>query len=688
MDFLQTEKKKLKDKDVSHHFNLRLNLFFFSTFIIFSVIIIRLAILQFVEGPELADRESSGQMKNFPLQPIRGTIFDASGIPLAYSKPSNALYVTLLKDYDVRNDRGLANYPEIDEIAGRIVEVFDRFGDPNEEKITKKKLEDMLDLKSIKQGGYEPRRVKGNLTDREVAYFIENKDEFPGVMVVEENIRFYDKDTVAVQTIGYLNKFSGAKSISKYAEIDEINKNQKDPGLKFTESERVGKDGMEFMFQDELRGKNGYMSIPINPQNMIDGTPILVAPEKGHNVHSTIHKKIQLTAEQAIVDQLQWLKTTPFSGQTHKNALTGYAVAMEVETGNVIAMASIPDYDPNVWKDGTDDWDSVEKFYGNGTISPYNSGRSSNNLESVLLLGSTIKPLSVLIGLNEGFFGTHDTYSDRGSAQIANDTRANVSNSGGKALGPIKAASAIQNSSNAFMIDWVGEKLYGKYGGPKGLKVWEKYMNDFGLGVPTESGLPHEFRGRAEYNNYEAAGSYVASLAYASFGQNGKYTTLQLAQYATTLANRGARIKPQLVSKITDQEGNVVKQFGRKVLNKVEFQNEHWDAVIQGMNTQGIPSFDGFGYDFARKTGTSQQDVYPEGRKYVTDNGVFIAFAPRHNPKLAVAVVIPEGGFGAYSAAPVARKIFDAYDEVYGLDGTPHPKKVEIPEKKQVKGNR
>ncbi|WP_054955124.1 peptidoglycan D,D-transpeptidase FtsI family protein [Paenibacillus dakarensis] len=679
MRFMKNRKINEENPDAAHQLNFRINVFFFSTFIIFSVIIIRLAILQFVEGPELTEKETSSETKNFPLQPIRGTIFDATGVPLAYSKPSNALYITLLKNYDDRTDPGKANYPEIDQIAGRIAEVFVKYGDPKEKKMTKKEIIKELDLQSKKQSGYEPRRIKGNLTEREVAYFIENKDDFPGALVIEENIRFYDTDTVAVQTIGYLAKFDGVKDVSKYKEIDQLNKTQKDPGLKYSESERVGRDGMEFMLQDELRGKNGYISIPINPQNMIDGPPELVAPEKGLNVHSTIHKKIQMEAEQAIMDHLQWLKTTPFSDQTHENALTGYAVAMEVDTGNVIAMASMPDYDANVWKDGInpEDWGEIQHIYGNGAISPFNSGKSKNNLESVLLMGSTIKPLSVLIGLNEGLFGIHDYYTDRGIAQIANDKNATVRNSGNTANGPIRPQMAIQKSSNAFMIDMVGEKLFEKYGGEKGLKVWEKYMFDFGLGVPTESGLPSEHRGHADYRNYKVAGSYVASLAYASFGQNGKYTTLQLAQYVTTLANRGSRIKPQLVSKITDQKGRVVKKFGREILNKVEFPKEYWDTVIQGMNTQGLPSFEDFKYDFARKTGTSQQDVFPDGKRYVTDNGVFIGFAPRQNPKLAVAVVIPEGGFGAYSAAPVARKIFDAYDEVYGLDGTPHPKVVE-----------
>ncbi|GAE08123.1 permease of the drug/metabolite transporter [Paenibacillus sp. JCM 10914] len=220
------------------------------------------------------------------------------------------------------------------------------------------------------------------------------------------------------------------------------------------------------------------------------------------------------------------------------------------------------------------------------------------------------------------------------------------------------------------MVDWIGEKLYNKYGA-QSVGVWDEYMKKFGLGVSTESGLPKEHKGIIEYTNIEQAGSYLASMAYASFGQSGKYTTLQLAQYTSTLANRGERIRPQMATRIEDQNGNVVKEFEREVLNKAEFPDQYWNEVIAGMNTQGLRAFEGFKYDLARKTGTSEQSV---GGKLV-ENGVFIAFAPRQNPKLAVAVVIPEAGFGSQSAAPVARKIFDAYDEVYGLDGTPHPKK-------------
>lgn len=658
------------ETEMKRRYNGRINIFFFSAFLIFCVIIIRMAILQFVEGPELASQETGGEQKHFPLQPIRGSIIDASGTKLAYSTASNSLYITLMKDYSKKTDKGKANRPEAVEMARQIVQAFNKYGDPEAEPITVKKVIDDLDLEYNKQHGYEPRRIKTDLTKEEIAYFMENRAKFPGVQIVEENVRHYDPDTVAVQTIGYLRKFGGSKSVKDYEVIDQSNKDQKNPGLIYTEEESVGYDGLERMFQEELRGKSGYLSIPINPQNMVDGVPTMVPPEKGLNIHTTIHKDIQLATEQAIMDQLQYLHTHPVSGKLHKDALTGYAVAMEVDTGNVVAMASMPDYDPN---DGLN-----MDASGNGTITIYGSGRSGNGFESMIYLGSVIKPLTVLIGLNEGLFGPNETYPDQGFASIGREgSETRISNSSGHRNGPIKPQLAIQQSSNAFMIDMIGKKLNNKYRGDKGVEVWDQYMKKFGLGVNTGSGLPGELEGRGEYTNTKAAGSNLAALAYASFGQMGKYTPLQLAQYTVMLANEGKRVKPQLVSKITDQEGNVVKEFGREVLNEVDFPKAYWQTIKRGMNTQGLAAFGDFKYDFARKTGTSEQEAKVNGKWRKIDNGVFIAFAPRDNPKLAVAVVVPEGGFGSQSAAPIARKIFDAYDEVYGLDGTPHPKKTE-----------
>lgn len=659
------------ESEIKRRFNGRINIFFFSTFLIFCVIIIRMAILQFVEGPELASQETGGEQKSFPLQPIRGSIIDASGSKLAYSTSSNSLYITLMKDYSKKTDKGKANRPEAEEMAKQIVQAFNKYGDPKAEPITVKEVIKRLDLEYNKQHGYEPRLIKSDLSKEEIAYFMENRAKFPGVLIVEENVRHYDPDTVAVQTIGYLKQFKGAKSLKDYEAIDQGNKDQKDPGLIYMEEEWIGFDGLERMFQEELRGKSGYLNIPINPQNMVDGVPTMVAPEKGFNIHTTIHKDIQLATEKAIMEQLEYLHTHPVSGKLHKDALTGYAVAMEVDTGNIVAMASMPDYDPNKGLD--------INASGNGTITIFGSGRSGHNFESMVFLGSVIKPLTVMIGLNEGLFGPDSVYDDsKGYALIGREgSETRISNSSGHRNGLIKPSIAIQQSSNAFMIDMIGKGLVKKYGGEKGVEVWDQYMEQFGLGVLTGSGLPGEISGRKEYFDIKSAGSNLAALAYASFGQMGKYTPLQLAQYTVMLANEGKRIKPQLVSKITDQNGNVVKEYGVEVLNEVDYPQTYWQTIKRGMNTQGLAAFSDFKYDFARKTGTSQQDAKVNGRWTKVDNGVFIAFAPRENPKLAVAVVVPEGGFGSQSAAPIGRKIFDAYDEVYGLDGTPHPKKTE-----------
>ncbi|OKP71532.1 cell division protein FtsI [Paenibacillus sp. P3E] len=667
------------EKDSKSSLGLRLNVFFFSTFIIFCVIIIRLAVVQFVEGPTLTEVETSRDTKNVPLAAIRGSIRASGGEEIAYSTSVQSLYITLTKEYTAKTtdkETKITSFtPEARAnayaLANKLVESFNKYGDPKGEKLTVNDVINSLDLNFKKYSGFMARRIKAGLTSEEVAYFMEHKAEFPGLEVVEESNRHYDKDKVAVQTVGYIKPFKSSSSLDIYKNIQNAMKLlDADPGLTYKDDEFVGFDGLELQYQRELRGKNGYQVISVNPQNMAEKVEKVVPPVKGNDLWTTINKNIQLKTQKAITEQISWLHSHAVQGKTHPNAITGYAVAMEVDTGNIVAMASMPDYDTNVWTSGslpTDVWNRIIDNYQNGTINPISSGVSGNGLRSVLLMGSTIKPLSVLIGLNEGLFSTSSIYTDTGSTSFGKEGHeTKVRNASGHVYGPMDPAKAITKSSNVFMVDMVGKKLYDKYKG-KGIEVWDKYMKEFGLGVSTQSGLPREFLGQINYSDTKAAGSAQAALVYASFGQQGSYTTLQLAQYASTLANEGIRIKPQLVSKITDSNGKVVKTFGREELDKVTtFDDSFWREIKKGMSSE-VTAFNDFPYDFARKTGTSQQQAKGELR----DNGVFIAFAPRDKPKLAVAVVIPEGGFGSNSAAPVARKIFDAYDWEYGLDGVP-----------------
>ncbi|OMD34464.1 cell division protein FtsI [Paenibacillus odorifer] len=665
-------------KSSKHSVGLRLNLFFFGTFFIFCIIIVRLAGLQFTEGALLTEEEIKRDTKFVPLAAMRGIIFAAGGEQIAYSTPVESLYLTLNKEYTAKTTDKVTGETSLTEkaknksndLAARLVAEFEKYGSADAPKLTQQDVLDLLDLDFKKYLGYVPRRIKAGLTSEEIAYFMEHKDEYPGITIVEESVRHYDKDTVAVQTVGFGKPFKSTEDIAMYKNIRSAMKDNSSPGLMYKTEEYVGFDGLEMQYQRELRGENGYQVISVTPQNMAEKVEQTVPPVKGNNIWMTINKNVQMKTEQAILDQIKWLHTNAVQGETHPDALTGYAVAMEVETGNIVAMASMPDYDSNVWtKDSlpTSVWNKIMNNHLNGTITSNSSGRSGHDFSSLVFLGSTIKPLSVLIGLNEGFFNTSSTYPDVGITYFGKDDKSSVRNSSGHVYGKLYPADAIKQSSNVFMVDMVGKQLYKKYLGDKGVEVWDEYMKKFGLGVSTQSGLPGESPGQINYTDFKAAGSSQAALVYASFGQQGSYTTLQLAQYATTLANEGVRIKPQLVSKITDAQGKVVKEFKKEVLNSVTFDKSFWREIKQGMSSK-VSAFDDFPYDFARKTGTSEKT----DRKNINrDNGVFIAFAPRENPKLAVAVVIPEGGFGSNSAAPVARKIFDAYDWEYGLDGVP-----------------
>lgn len=674
------------DPKPNQSLSLRINVFFFGTFIIFCIIIVRLAIIQFVEGPTLTEAEASRDTKSVPLASIRGSIRAQAGEKLAYSTSVQTLYFTLTKDFSQtstdKETKITARTPEAvakaDLLASNLAADFAVYGAkvPEEEALTKEAVLKAMDLDSRVYSGFMLRPIKRGLTNEEVAYFMEHKDKYPNLTVSEEDERHYDPDTVAVQTVGYIKPFRKSNSLAIYQNILAAMKREGDPGLAYRDDEFVGYDGLELQYQRELRGRNGYLMVGVNAQNIAEGIEEMVPPVKGNDVWTTINKNIQMKTEQAILDQIKWVHHNPVQGKVHPDAKTGYAVAMEVDTGNVVAMASMEDYDTNLWKSGTmpdEIWEKLMLNYQNGAIWPISSGRSGHNFDSAVLLGSVIKPLTVLIGLNEGFITTSTTYTDKGSTTFGREGHeTTVRNSGSHAYGYFSSpAKAIEKSSNVFMIDMVGNMLYKKYGS-KGVDVWDRYMKDFGLGVLPGSGLPGEHKGVINYYNEAdidaGGGGAQSALVYASFGQQGRYTAMQLAQYASTLANQGARIKPQLVSKITDPAGNTVKTFKREVLNEVKFDKAYWREVIKGMNS-AVSSFEDFPYDFARKTGTSQQQYFIKKQSYLADNGVFIAFAPRENPKLAVAVVIPEGGFGSSSAAPVARKIFDAYDWEFGLDG-------------------
>jgi penicillin-binding protein 2 len=664
---------KREDEGSRRHFSLRINGFFFCIFVLFSVLIVKLAILQFVEGKQLKEKENSGVTQSTPIAPIRGNIYDSNSFPIAYTTPVQSLYFRV-EDNQPKD--------EVVALAKRLADIFQKYGDKTKKQPTAEEIISLMDV------GYDlnknpsrapsyfnvPRRIKTPLNNQEVAYILEHRDELRWLEVTEESIRRYSTEPIiAAQLVGYLRPFNTARGPQGL----DFYKN-KDNTAEYLDSEYVGFDGIEEMYQTELRGKNGKKTYPVNVLNKITGRVTVTPPQKGDNLYLTIHKDIQLTAQQAIADQIAWLhspeaRSNPYANHG-VNAKAGYAVAMEVNTGRVVAMASYPDYDPNIWMGGVtaEEWNTLQYRVNNGTISTaypeYPPDELKKHPNSIVYMGSTIKPLSVLIGLNEGLFSLSDTYYDTGVFAFGKEGKqSTITNSDRAAYGPLNASTAIEHSSNTFMSAMIGNRLY--FNKQNGMDILAGYLRKFGIGVPTGSGLPREYADDKELEFYANAkkDSAQSALIYASWGQNEKATTLQLAQYAATLANKGKRMKPLFVDKITTYDGTLVKKPEPEVLDDTKFPDEYWQAIYKGMSQVHVEGFDGFPYPFARKTGTSTQQVSGG----TVDNAVFIAFAPLQKPTLAVAVVVPEGGFGAWGAAPIARKIFDAYDQYIGLDGVP-----------------
>lgn len=670
-----TEEQRERAVRNRRHFSFRLNVFFFATFFVFSMLIVRLAYLQFVEGPTLKEREHRLGTRAVYVPPIRGNIYDATGQPIAYSISTQTLYYTF--DWKTTEEQGR-------ELAAQIVEVFEQFGDPSQKLLTAEEVFDDMDFKGKVHKSYQPRRIKTGLTKEEIAYFSEHRAEFKGIDVVEESIRQYSKDQIAVQLVGYMKKLKGATSLEKYK---NINTDMTDRTLLYLDSEEVGVDGIELMYQDELRGRNGVKEYPVNNRSEIIGPMTLTKPVKGENLFLTIHKDIQLATQNAIMSHLDQIRNSTDKWERAENATTGYAVAMEVKTGKVVAMASMPDYDPGVWQGGISqkDLDSIQYFMSNGAIRdvqpPYEDNKErAKHPSSLVNLGSTQKPLTILLGLNEELITPKSTFNDNlGYFQFGKqgyETR--VRNSQSAINGLLTPAKAITKSSNAFMAAMIGNQLYLRDGN-KALDVWDDYMKQFGLGVTTGSGLPGESSGVIDYYKEAKRGSVQSALVYASFGQQAKYSALQLAQYTVMLANRGDRLKPQFVDRIEDSDGNIVQTYQKEILNSLSLPDNYWEVVETGMSEVSVKGFDDFPYAFNRKTGTSEQDV--AGKR--VENAVFIAYAPAKDPVLAVAVVVPEGGFGGWGAAPIARKIFDAYDREIGLTGTPNKgagQQIELPD--------
>jgi penicillin-binding protein 2 len=684
-----------KENDRTRQVFSRLNLLLLLVFFVFAAIIFRLSYVQVVDGEKYANKATAKSDKKVPIPALRGNIYDRNGNLIVHSRGS---FTAVFQEKD---------YMDKDYYINLVTKLEKILPGTTKEDLLKK-MDVGYEYKNGKvertarmTSKFLEKDLKHDLSQKEIAYLAEHRSELDGVTVVTKPIREYDPKEVAVQAIGYVRPYNVAdnQGIEYYRQRKDM----------YLPNQTVGYDGIERSYEDELRGENGYRMYQVAADQTILQQIKEVPPQRGNNLYLTIDQRVQLETRDFIKDFLPKLRATGRNASYAKNA---YAVAMEVKTGKIVAMVSYPEYDPNIWASGPDKdtYEQNQYSFTNGTIrsAPHDvrpkTGKDAElenykHPASVVPAGSSVKPATVMMGLSEGLISPNDYWPDPGAYRYGGASDV-VRNDNGHNYGMLTPQTALEHSANTYMAR-IGELFSKKYK-KNSVSVYQKYYHSFGLGVKTGVDLPGESAGGEDFLTMNEKYGPLAAMVQASFGQQGRYTTLQLAQYAATLANKGVRMRPQLVDRIVDNNGKVVRPYKPEVLNVLKEPDEYWRTVHQGMYmvTQGGTAsgvFTGFPYKVAAKTGTSQQDIYaPDSvdftkkvnwHKYKEiNNGVFISFAPLDNPKLAVAVVVPEGGYGAASAGRIARAIYDAYDKYVGLGPTdkPYDPATAVPDEKEI----
>lgn len=655
------KKWEIKRKKVMYG---RLHVLWVTIFFIFVLLILRISVVQLVDGEQYVTASQKNNIKELPVAAPRGVIYDWQGEPLVTNEPIfTAMYIET-SDPDeekLATAKRLAELLEMD--VAEVLEAMDIGLDVNGN-----------NLDNRKQPRYMPKKILAGLSEQQVSKIRERPQDYLGVNVVYEPKRIYRDDTFASQTIGYVRSFAGAQALNQYSSLDEEEKET------YLDWEQVGYDGIEYAYEPYLRGKHGSKLVRVDSWGRIVEELEQENPEIGHSLYLNLDETVQLEAEQFIEDHLRNLRSWQMGRHRAPNAKNAYAVMMEVKTGKVRAMVSYPDYDPNIWKETLDDdyyRDELNFVTNNGTIrNAPPDVRGASDLDeavkyhpqSLLPMGSTYKPLNILIMLNEGVITPWTGYNDSGRFEYAHSTKP-VTNDGGRGNGYLNPRTAIMRSSNTYMA-WAANQLYRKTGGESGdsLQIMSEYNKLFGLFTETGVDLPRESEGQEEYLQVVEAGtsSVQGSIIQASFGQYQRPTAIQLAQFAATIANDGVRMQPQLVDKIVDAEGNVVEELEPKVMSQADnVKQEYLDVVQEGMKLVASGGtarnlFNNLPHAVAAKTGTSEQLV--KGPKRV-ENAVMVAYYPADDPQVAVSVIVPEGGYGSIGAGPIAEKLLELYQK-------------------------
>ena len=496
----------------------------------------------------------------------------------------------------------------------------------------------------IAQNGYSnTRAVKlcGNLSRESAMELSERNSEFAGIDIVTEPIVNYTSGSLASHIVGTVRKIS-AEELAEHQ--DEYSMN-----------DMIGKTGIQYVFEKWLKGENGIRQIDMDIEGTITGEYIEKEAVAGCDVVLTIDSNIQKVSEKALKDNIVKISSGGFYEKSEANA--GAVVVMNVKTGEILAMASYPDYEPQLFVNGI----SSEKYKEYNDV----SALFNRAISGAYAPGSIFKMVTAIAGLETGVITANTTINDTGVYPHAHKPVCWYYTEYGRGHGAINVVQALKYSCNYFFYE-VGNRI--------GVDTLEKYAKYFGLGEKTGVELPSEASGKnASRKRADEEGRtwYLGETLSAAIGQSyNNFTPIQMAKYISMLANGGKNIDVTLVKTVIDSNENEKskEEIDNLVNEKLNISNnEQSDITIsesnlktvlagmKGVTSEGgtaYSTFAGFNVEVAGKTGTAQV-----GNK---TNGWFAGFAPYDNPEIAVVVVVENASSGGFTAE-VARDIFAEY---------------------------
>ncbi|PEE97052.1 penicillin-binding protein, partial [Bacillus thuringiensis] len=505
------------------------------------------------------------------------------------------------------NDEKLSNQDTSD-----ILGFFNQFSNEFQHDISAEDVKSQLQ-QSCKKQNMNDMPLYSDINESELTFINKNKPN--NVIIKDEWIRYYPKQEIGSQVIGYVEN----ELNSKYGP--------------------VGKSGVELQYENDLRGKPGKTLIfKVNNKKFLWN---IQKVQQGKDVRLALDSKLQQKTEEALKSQIKKIR----------DAKAGYVVVTDVKTGAILTMANSAVFNPNTL--------NTHISSKNENIKSLSQNKAIQKLkydESYVNMASTIKPLTILIGLNEKLLQPEDTYLDKGTFQY--DNQNNITNAPGTPTGEITPRQAIINSSNTFMTAKVALPLFNQNNGniEKVAHIWTDYLMQFGLRSKTGIDLPFEEDGQYEFhpsNKFENGIS--ALLNAASWGGNEVHTPLQLAQYAATLASKGDKYKPQIVSAIIGQDGKETKKFKPILESSNHYPMKFWNVVQDGMS-QNIEEIKNLPFHVAGKTGSTS---FPNEQEKMINHSLFIAYAPTENPQIAISVVIPGSNSEKNIAALVTAEVLE-----------------------------